>query len=116
MAVIFWLSSRSGDQLNSWLPHFQTWMPGLESFDPMHYAAYFVLAMAWAYGFGAWSFTWQGSVTVVLICILYGVTDEWHQSFVPNRSPDMRDLWHDAIGAATACAIWHLYRILRRRG
>lgn len=31
--------------------------------------------------------------------VLYGLTDEWHQSFVPGRTPDVRDIGVDAIGA-----------------
>ena len=32
----------------------------------------------------------------------YGATDEWHQSFVPGRDADVRDLVADAVGAALA--------------
>ncbi|MEZ4273606.1 MAG: VanZ family protein [Myxococcota bacterium] len=40
--------------------------------------------MAWGYGF---------------ITILYGLVDEFHQSFVPGRSPDLLDALADAAGA-----------------
>jgi VanZ family protein len=33
---------------------------------------------------------------------LYGVGDEWHQSFVPGRSPGLGDLMADVAGAALA--------------
>lgn len=36
----------------------------------------------------------------VLCCILYGLSDEFHQSFVPGRTPDAMDLVADAAGAA----------------
>jgi len=29
---------------------------------------------------------------------LYGMTDEFHQSFVPGRSPDVRDVLADCVG------------------
>jgi VanZ family protein len=34
--------------------------------------------------------------------MLFGVTDEWHQSFVPNRESTVSDLIVDAIGASMA--------------
>ena len=36
---------------------------------------------------------------------MYGATDEWHQSFVPGRDADVRDLVADAVGAALAVAV-----------
>ncbi len=37
-----------------------------------------------------------------LIVVAYGVFDEWHQSFVPSRMADLRDVVADAAGAALA--------------
>lgn len=34
----------------------------------------------------------------VLLTILYGVSDELHQIFTPNRSPDWHDVVADAVG------------------
>ncbi|TJY43292.1 hypothetical protein E5161_05185 [Cohnella pontilimi] len=115
MAVIFALSSRSGGQLNEWLPFFRGIFPGLQSFDPMHYAAYFILALTVAYAFGAYAFTLKGCLWNVALCVIYGLSDEWHQAFVPNRSPDPLDLWHDAVGAVSACAILLLIKLFRQR-
>jgi len=114
MAAIFLLSARSGGELDTWLPYFRTVLPGLQSFDPMHYAAYFALALTLAYGFGSSAFTWRGAAWIVVICVLYGATDEWHQSYVPNRTPDWHDVWHDTIGAAAACALLLAYRYARK--
>ena len=36
--------------------------------------------------------------TVIAIGIIYGVSDEWHQSFVPGRNPSAADLLADTIG------------------
>jgi VanZ family protein len=33
------------------------------------------------------------------LCILYAITDEYHQSFVPGRSPRGMDVGIDALGA-----------------
>jgi VanZ family protein len=45
----------------------------------------------------------SGKVDIRLIsiglCFLYGISDEWHQSFVPGRMPDLLDIVNDVIGA-----------------
>lgn len=42
-----------------------------------------------------------GSLAFVL-AVLYAISDEWHQSFVPGRYPDVRDVMVDAAGALVA--------------
>jgi len=44
----------------------------------------------------------------VLLAILYGITDEIHQYFVPGRFADILDLLSDSIGAIVG---QFLYRI-----
>jgi VanZ family protein len=49
------------------------------------------------------------------LAVVYGVTDEFHQSFVPGRNPSLSDIAADAVGGlvgATAAAM--AGRILRR--
>ncbi|WP_229263760.1 VanZ family protein [Cohnella cholangitidis] len=115
MIAIFISSSRSGEQLDSVLPWFQKWLPGLADFNPMHYVAYFILGLTVAFAMGRRSTAWSGFVINVLICVLYGVTDEWHQSFVPMRSPDPLDLLHDGMGAAAAALLVLLVSKLRHK-
>ncbi len=35
---------------------------------------------------------------VLTSCILYALTDEFHQSFTPGREPTIRDIFFDVIG------------------
>lgn len=49
-----------------------------------------------------------------LIATLYGVSDEWHQSFVPGRSADADDVVADAVGAAIAVVAVGAFGIIRR--
>ena len=50
-------------------------------------------------------------VTAAIISILYGASDEWHQSFVPGRHATKSDLVSDAIGAiAGATGVYFYYR------
>jgi VanZ family protein len=39
------------------------------------------------------------------LALIYAVSDEFHQAFVPERTSDWRDVVADAVGAATALAI-----------
>jgi VanZ family protein len=52
---------------------------------------------------------------VILICTLYGVSDEFHQSFVPNRSPDLFDVMADSTGAALVCIIFAVNASLQKK-
>lgn len=100
MAVIFALSSRTGDELNTVLPLFQKLFPGMTDFNWGHFIAYFLLAAAFDYGFGARSDRFGMKLVLILLCGLYGVTDEIHQSYVGGRMMDMTDVRNDMIGAA----------------
>lgn len=46
---------------------------------------------------------------------LYGATDELHQAFVPNRSPDVRDLAADMVGAALGAAVVLCFGLAHKR-
>lgn len=46
--------------------------------------------------------TWRTALGTVLLATLYGVSDEFHQSFVPNRTSDVYDVLADATGAGAA--------------
>lgn len=45
-------------------------------------------------------------LTVGLLGTLYGLSDEWHQSFVPPREASVRDLAVDAVGVLAGAALW----------
>ncbi|WP_134704263.1 VanZ family protein [Ammoniphilus sp. YIM 78166] len=94
MGVIFYLSSRTGSELQGMFPFFN-------SFNFGHVVAYFILSIFfyWAlYPFRS------GKIDIRLLsvglCLLYGISDEWHQSFVPGRMPDLFDIVNDVIGAS----------------
>ena len=46
------------------------------------------------------------------VAVLYGVSDEIHQSFVPNRHADPWDVVVDAGGAALGLLVWWVLRAL----
>ena len=62
---------------------------------------------------------WSGVTPAVLLCawlvaVAYGASDEWHQSFVPSRTAELRDLRADAIGAGVAAVLAWACVIIRR--
>lgn len=95
MALLFWLSSRSGSDVSRWnvlrIPDF--WL---------HTGAYLGLGIVAHWAFAA---TFRGSFAAtacaaVLLAGLYGITDEYHQSMVPGRDPSWQDVAADFFGAA----------------
>lgn len=48
------------------------------------------------------------SILAVMICIFYGITDEFHQSFVPYRQADLFDVMADSAGAISMQAIIYI--------
>lgn len=86
--------------------------PAVPGFDKVvHFCAYGLLATALCrLGRG-----WRAAVGALVATSLFGVTDEWHQSFVPGRSTDLLDWLADTLGAALAVTLytaWPAYRWL----
>ena len=118
--VIFALSHTSGDTLDSTVEETAQFIPleFLLSQEFAHMAQFGVLA-ALAYRLLASYQTlprmWTlGGALVFAVC--YGVTDEFHQMFVPGRSATLGDLALDTIGAAlglvgAVIAAWALRRL-----
>ncbi len=105
MAVIFVASAQPK------LP-FQDDVPDLVS----HSAAYFVLAVLWcrALAHGG-EVTARTALAAVAACTLYGAADEWHQSFVPGRRAEARDVRNDALGATAGAVVSLAVGTSRRR-
>jgi VanZ family protein len=83
----------------------------------LHEAAYFglTLLVIRALARGEWRGVTVATLAAAwLIAVAYGVTDEWHQSFVPNRHAELRDLGSDAIGALAATIVVGAWSIIRR--
>ncbi len=78
-----------------------------------HFTVYAVLAVLWERA-SAYAGVRQATRWAFIIAVLYGVSDEFHQSFVPGRTPDILDIATDAAGAAFG--LWLMSRVqLRRR-
>jgi len=74
----------------------------------IHAGAYAVMAwLLWHAGRGYLS-TPMLAVTAVVVCSLFGVTDEWHQYYVSGRQADVYDWLADTVGALLLTMV--LYR------
>ena len=83
----------------------------------LHEAAYFGLTvlLVRALSGGTWrGVTMKTLAAAWIIAVAYGASDEWHQSFVPNRQAEFRDLISDAIGAFAATVVVGAWGIIRR--
>jgi VanZ family protein len=99
-AVIFALSAIPGADLPE--------LPQNGTDKVIHAAVYAVLgALCWRGARRSRPQHSSGRVVAVatLIAILYGITDELHQVFVPRRTPDWRDGIADTVGGIMGALI-----------
>jgi VanZ family protein len=95
--AIFWLSHQPS------LP-----MPMLFEFQDKlhHFTAYFLMGvLAWRNFRHFIKLPFSLTVVSVVFCSLYGISDEWHQSFVVGREADVWDWVADTLGASAALLV-----------
>ena len=107
MALIFAISSLEQPPLPT--PQFE-WL----TIDKLyHFIEYAILGglLAWAFVKARPSVVpsqWVWGLAAV-ISILYGVSDEWHQTFVPGRCATVADWVADALGSVVGVLGVYLY-------
>jgi len=52
----------------------------------------------------------------ILFCYFFGITDEWHQGFIPGRGVSYWDLVFNLIGAIFGFIVYRLWHVVRKRG
>jgi len=76
-----------------------------------HFVAYFVLGITfclWISNKKWLAKPFACSSLIVLLCTLFGASDEYHQTFVPGRSGDLYDLAVDCGGGVAAVLVYFL--------
>lgn len=101
MGTIFFLSHQAGDDL--YLPP----LPGIDKLA--HLSIYGLLAATTLFAFTErWQAERAGLAVLITIffCFVYGLTDEFHQSFIPGRTPSAADIGADIGGAVLVGGVW----------
>ena len=84
-----------------------------------HAFTYGILAVLCLMGLTGWRWRRIAGASLLaafVMAVVYGVSDEVHQSFVPGRTPDGADVVADAVGAALALtAAWAWAILVGRR-
>lgn len=91
-------------------------IPSVFGFDKLaHFCEYFLfgfLIHRWLCATQSRFANLYATALTVLIGTLYGLSDEWHQSFVPGRHASPWDVLFDSLGVIAAAATYH--RIIKR--
>ena len=110
LAYEFWLSSRTSTEM----PSFGPWFEGKDKFE---HAAYFFLTGLLAVRAARFGERWGRAKTAVFLllgAVLWGCSDEIHQSTTPERSVEIGDVLADVAGVALAVGAGET--ILRKTG
>ncbi len=95
-------------------------LPSFQYSDKLlHVAAYAILAFLFSRAFNSTS-RWRNRRRMVFLfgvvaATLYGMSDEWHQSFVPGRFAEFGDAMADFIGSLVGSWIYLHYMSRRPR-
>jgi VanZ family protein len=80
-----------------------------------HFTEYFILSICASYAIHK-SELWRSVfLPAVLLGVVFGASDEFHQSFVPGRSMEFLDLVADTLGAICGSTLYIAMRIGARR-
>jgi VanZ family protein len=97
MGLIFWLSAQPD------LPHPDVGWWDLVFSSAAHAFVFGVLAALWMRVLGEHRLGWLVALALTMI---YALSDEFHQLFVPGRYADPWDLLCDGAGAVIALVLW----------
>jgi VanZ family protein len=91
-------------------------LPGLRLFPlrdkGIHFLEYAVLGwLCAAASSRTWpsASAWRTASFAMFVAVLWGLSDEIHQAFVPGRSSELGDVVADAIGAFAGTVGWHRF-------
>lgn len=124
MGLIFYLSHQSATKsselssglLDFFIQSFSRLIPFVEvNTDVLHhlirksahFIAYLILGVLVMNALRRSEIKLQKSIVITLvICVLYAISDETHQLFIPGRSGEVRDVFIDSSGAATGIGVY----------
>lgn len=80
-----------------------------------HFVEYAVLALLWYRAIYSRFPHPKIQPLAFIIVVVYALSDEFHQSFVPGRSATWQDVAADVIGGASALLVWNVVQQWRNR-
>ena len=110
MALIFHMSSHPVPEM------LKTW-PIWNAIKLVHLVEYGILASLWAWGLRH-ATNWTPRIvagSATLFSFLWGVSDEYHQAFVPSRTAKLSDALTDLLAAAIALALVAFIRAMKHK-
>ncbi len=57
----------------------------------------------------------RGIILTLLICIIYAISDEIHQAFVPGRGPQVKDVFIDSAGAIVGIEFYSVLSEIKKK-
>ena len=98
--LIFYMSSLTGNQTSNLGPNF--------SLKPeiYHFSIFLLLNFFLTISISKGKPNYKLTIIAISICILYAVSDELHQLFVPGRFCDFNDFLIDSLGILTGSIIY----------
>lgn len=107
MMIIFYFSSKTGNQISLPTPDYVA-----------HFLEYSGLGFLSARVLAHSRPDCQKSyiyISAVLFSMLYALSDEFHQSFVPGRTSSLSDLIADTLGASLGQGLWWIWERFKPR-
>jgi VanZ family protein len=105
MVVIFVVSAQPA------LPHApQGWLDTLLK-KLAHMAEYAILTVLWCRALGRGEkWRWGRVLLACALTLLYAASDEYHQTFVPNRKGRLSDVVVDNVGAGVGVLVYYFVK------
>ena len=80
-----------------------------------HMTEYFILFLLWYRVFLLYVDNKKAKFYTLLLVFMYAASDEFHQTFVPGRSGEFKDVMIDTFGGLIAYIVIIIYEILKSK-
>lgn len=104
MGIIFFFSHQPAEELG---------LPDVRFLDKvLHFLVYTLLGLTVCCGVSSALWSSRANIVrfaVVLFCLFYGISDEFHQAFIPGRHSSIIDVTADVFGGIASVLIYSLY-------
>ena len=72
-----------------------------------HFFAYLVLGMVVLFAMRKMGVAGtKGILLALAVCVVYAISDEWHQGFIPGRTPKLMDILIDSSGSLLGTVLY----------